>query len=174
MCHAIVMSTAESLDPGLFSRLVDNLYVEAMVMADEARSYFDRQGLEDKEELDVIGRLSFTCESLKVTTRLMHVIAWLLTQKAWRRGEIPAEALNETRYRLGQAASSDTAALSLMPPPAQELVTGSEALYERVRRLQESMVSARTHALPDGSEASPPTTGPGPARDLLARLERAF
>ena len=174
MCHAIVMSTAESLDPGLFSRLVDNLYVEAMVMADEARSYFDRQGLQDKEELDVIGRLSFTCESLKVTTRLMHVIAWLLTQKAWRRGEIPDEALNETRYRLGQATSTDADVLAVMPPPSRDLVTGSEALYERVRRLQESMVRARTHVLQDGAEAALPTAGPGPARDLLARLERAF
>lgn len=188
MCHLMEMSTAESLDPALFSRLVDNLYVEAMVMADEARFCFDRKAVEDRDGADMVTRLSFTCESLKVTTRLMHVIAWLLTQKACRRGEIPVAALDEARYRLGQAAPSDSAALAAMPSCARDLVTGSESLYERVRRLQDSMGRARATAPRDGPPEAVPRAaapegaapiaaaiaGPGPARDLLARLEEAF
>jgi len=168
------MSTAESLDPALFSRLVDNLYVEAMVMADEARSYFDGKGMEDKDRLGMVARLSFTCDALKVTTRLMHVIAWLLTQKAWRRGEISAEALDDPRYRLGQAATSEPSALEAMPACARELVTGSEALYERVRWLQENMRNARVGFASDQLPESFAAIGAGPARDLLARLERSF
>jgi len=167
------MHTAESLDPALFSRLVDNLYVEAMVMADEARSYFDRKGTEGQEGLDMVARLSFTCESLKVTTRLMHVIAWLLTQKAWRRGEIPASALDDPRYLLGEAAASDAVALAALPPCARDLVTGSEALYERVRRLQNSMRNARGRPMEGVSETAA-IAGGSPARDLLARLEKSF
>ncbi|OYW82830.1 MAG: hypothetical protein B7Z20_13385, partial [Sphingobium sp. 32-64-5] len=118
------MMIAESLDPALRSRLVDNLYIEAMVMADEARSYFDGPGMVDREALAVIARLSFACESLKVTTRLMHIIAWLLTQKAWRRGEIGDEVLESAQYRLGEAAASEERAVASLPARARALVTG--------------------------------------------------
>lgn len=164
------MSTAESFNPELFSRLVDGLYVEAMVMADEARSYFDRKAEEERSNLDMMGRLTFSCESLKVTTRLMHVIAWLLTQRGWQRGEITMDALSDPKYRLGSAASTDPSALAAMPPCAQELVRSSEALYERVRRLQEKMPVSRT-PVPASEEDAPASS---PARDLMSRLEEAF
>ena len=87
----------------LTPKLVDALYVEAMVLADEARSYFDTIGRDDRLSLDPIDRVGFSCESLKVTTRLMHVIAWLLTQRAVDAGEMaPREALEPSR-RLGPA-----------------------------------------------------------------------
>lgn len=164
-----LMSTAESLDPELYSRLVDNLYVEAMVLADEARAYFDGPGMEDRERLGAIVRLSFACESLKVTTRLMHVIAWLLTQKAWRRGEVGRDVLESEQYRLGEAAPSETAAVDAMPARARALVQDSQSLYDRVRRLQER--SRRTASAP---ERTGDGAVPGPARELLARLERSF
>lgn len=164
-----LMSTAESLDPELYSRLVDNLYVEAMVLADEARAYFDGPGMEDRERLGAIVRLSFACESLKVTTRLMHVIAWLLTQKAWRRGEVGRDVLESEQYRLGEAAPSEAAAVDAMPARARALVQDSQSLYDRVRRLQER--NRRTASAP---EKTGDGVAPGPARELLARLERSF
>ena len=164
----MVNEVAESLDPVLLARLVDNLYVEAMVLADEARAYFDGPGVEDRELLDVIQRLSFVCESLKVTTRMMHVIAWLLNQKAWRRGEIDAEAMEHDRHRLGEVAPSDEESLDVMPVRAATLVRGSLSLYDRVWRLQERTRNAkRDPAKADERE-------PGPARALLDRLERSF
>lgn len=164
------MSTAESLDPGLFARLVESLYIEAMVMADEARSYFDRQGNEERQ-LDTMSRLSFTCESLKVTTRLMHVIAWLLTQKAWQRGEISREVLGDSKYRLGPASPTDPAVLAAMPGAARNLVEGSQSLYERVARLQARLLeSLRLGAV----GAAPVEPSASPARALLDRLEKAF
>ena len=72
----------------LTPKLIDGLYVEAMVLADEARSYFDTLGRDDRLALDPLDRVGFSCESLKVTTRLMHVIAWLLTQRAVAAGEL--------------------------------------------------------------------------------------
>src|SRR3546814_6031424 len=53
-------------------KLLDSLYVEAMVMADEARAYFDQQGDRDREEMDIMLRVSFSCESLKVTRSEEH------------------------------------------------------------------------------------------------------
>ena len=69
-------------------RLVDSFYTEAMLLADEARSYFDDTGREERGALDPFVRVNFACESLKVTTRIMHIVAWLLTQRAIESGEI--------------------------------------------------------------------------------------
>ena len=71
------------------SRLIDSLYTEAMLLADEARSYFDDAGREERSTLEPFARVGFACESLKVTTRIMHIVAWLLTQRAIELGEIP-------------------------------------------------------------------------------------
>ena len=53
--------------------LVDSLYIEAMLLADEARACFDRSF--DAGHLSPEISVAFSCESLKVTTRLMHSIA---------------------------------------------------------------------------------------------------
>ncbi len=141
-------------------KLIDSLYVEAMVLADEARSYFDRNGRDDRLALDPIARVGFSCESLKVTTRLMQVIAWLLTQRAVEAGELsPSQARSQAR-RLGEAAESDPSVLERLPAGAANLVQASQELYARVRRLDEG-----------AGQADPRTS---PARTLLSRLERSF
>ncbi len=165
------MHPAESLHPALFSRLVDGLYVEALVMADEARAYFDRQGSADKSRYDTMTRLSFTCESLKVTTRLMHIIAWLMTQKAWQRGEIATDALGDPKYRLGPAAETEGAVMAIMPSGARQLVEGSQSLYQRVLRLQNRMEAALNRARTEREPSPAPTS---PALELIGRLEKSF
>ncbi|NWN13409.1 DUF1465 family protein, partial [Escherichia coli] len=87
--------------------LIDTLYVEAMLLADEARAYFDELGRDEREALEALNRVAFSCESLKVTTRLMHIIAWLLTQRAVDAGELmPHDALSSSR-RLGDAPETE-------------------------------------------------------------------
>jgi regulator of CtrA degradation len=141
-------------------KLIDSLYTEAMLLADEARSYFDRNGREERLVLDPLLRVGFSVESLKVTTRLMHVIAWLLTQRAVEAGELtPSEAQVEAR-RLGEAPKSDPELIARLPEGAFQLVRSSQDLFARVQRLEE------------GSARSEPP--PSPARSLLSRLERAF
>lgn len=116
-------------------RLIDSLYVEAMLLADEARSYFDEDGRDDRGNLDAILRVSFSCESLKVTTRLMHVIAWLLTQRAIDAGELhPSDGLDPSR-RLGVAPRTDLVAIDLLPVRARALINASADLHRRVALL---------------------------------------
>ena len=69
------------------SRLINSLYTEAMLLADEARSYFDDAGRDERQTLEPFARVGFACKSLKVTTRIMHIVAWLLTQTGDRVGE---------------------------------------------------------------------------------------
>ena len=84
----------------LTARLVDSLYLEALVLADEVRGYFDQFGRADREALPPLQRVAFSCESLKVTTRLMHVIAWLLTRRALEQGEISTAQAHAPSRRL--------------------------------------------------------------------------
>jgi regulator of CtrA degradation len=156
------MKNAAYLDPSLHRRLVDSLYLEAMVMADEARSYFDGGALADQHIQDPLRRVAFACESLKVTTRLMHIIAWLLSQRAWQRGEISDADLADEKYRLGPATLSDPAQAADFPFAARALIEGSQDLYDRVMRLQDRL-----------DRLSAPSD-PGPARALLDRLNTAF
>jgi regulator of CtrA degradation len=141
-------------------KLVDSLYVEAMLLADEARAYFDQHGREDRMGLDPLVRVGFSCESLKVTTRLMHIIAWLLTQRAVEAGELSARQARTPERRLGDAPDSDGELLARLPKSAVNLIHASRELYARVQRLDE------------GSAAPEPQ--PSPARSLMRRLERSL
>ncbi|WP_242127866.1 DUF1465 family protein [Sphingobium sp. Sx8-8] len=156
------MYLAASLDRGLHRRLVDGLYVEAMVMADEARAYFDMREGSRAEEDDPLRRVALACESLKVTTRLMHIIAWLLSQRAWQRGELDDAEMQDEKYRLGHAAGTDPAVAATFPFAARALIEASQDLYERVARLQDRMARPRAQV------------EPSPARALMERLNTAF
>ena len=142
----------------LTPRLVESLYTEAMLLADEARAYFDREGRDERGQLDPFVRVGFACESLKVTTRIMHIVAWLLTQRALESGELGHSSGRRPERRLGQASESDQAVVAQLPPSAQRLVGASADLYARVKRLDEESA----HGAPAAS----------PARALMGRLER--
>ncbi len=142
------------------SRLIDSLYTEAMILADEARSYFDDAGREDRATLQPFARVGFACESLKVTTRVMHIVAWLLTQRAIESGEIPDRDGRRPERRLGHAQESDQAVVTQLPESAQRLINASADLYARVKRLDEG-----------GIETEAPQS---PARALMGRLERGL
>lgn len=144
----------------LRGRLVNSLYTEAMLLADEARGYFEHQGRGDREELDPLARVTLSCESLKVTSRLMHVLAWLLTERAIELGQMSDEEAAAAARRLGDAAPSDVLSIQGLPPAAITLIDASQDLYARVRRLE-------VDAPLDVPTASP-------ALSLLDRLERAF
>ena len=145
--------------PLMIARLVDSLYTEAMLLADEARAYFDETGRAEREALSPLDRVTFSCESLKVTTRLMHVIAWLLTRKAIAAGEIREEAGRRESRRLGHGAVSEPNVTAMMPATAAALIVASMDLYDRVAKIDRDMY--------EPAELSP-------ALGLIHKLERAF
>jgi len=139
-------------------RLIESLYTEAMVLADEARAYFDDEGREERLTLSPFVRVGFACEALKVTTRIMHIVAWLLTQRAVEAGEITTADGGRPERRLGKAGDSDPGVFEQLPSSAQRLIGASTDLYARIKRLDEGQ-------LLDEPIASP-------ARALMGRLER--
>ena len=156
------MDESDHLQPQVrsTSRLIDSLYTEAMLLADEARYYFDDAGRTERTSLHPFARVGFACESLKVTTRIMHIVAWLLTQRAIESGEIPMLAGRRPERRLGHAQDSDPAVVTQLPEAAQRLINSSSDLYARVKRIDEGRFE----------EDAPQS----PARALMGRLERGL
>ena len=151
-------------DASLTDRLVNGLHVEAMVLADEVRAYFDEGGRVERDRLSALERVSFSCESLKVTTRLMHVIGWLLTRRTMANGGVDEGRSTRTTIaprRLGEGVASDAASVAALPETARALIAASLELYARVARLEAEI---------DDMPAIPVS----PARTLLSRLERSF
>ena len=160
-------------DPYLHGSIIDSLYAEALVLADEARAWFDRaRGDADGRpgaaiDLgscagDVDGglfhwagrhdptlRIALACESLRLTTRLMHVIAWLLMQRAVAAGEVAADVVRLDANRLGPSPPCDAVLRDALPAAAVALIDGSERLHARVALLEAGMLSAgAAHAPP--------------------------
>lgn len=144
--------------PALTSKVINGLYLEAMLLADEARAYFDLQSRELRDQMSPLQRVSFSCESLKVTTRLMHVIAWLLSQRAQL--ENRTSTFDSSTAQLGTAAATDAAVADRLPEDARSVIIASVALYDRVWRIA---APARHRVLKTGS-----------ARTLQSQLRRAF
>ena len=153
-------SSSPQTEARITSRLIDSLYTEAMLLADEARSYFDDAGRDDRGTLEPFVRVGFACESLKVTTRIMHIVAWLLTQRAVESGEIATIRGRRPERRLGNAQDSDRSVVVQLPESAQKLINASADLYARVKRIDEGQL-----------ETDIPQS---PARALMGRLERGL
>ncbi|GAA0487516.1 hypothetical protein GCM10009096_33010 [Parasphingorhabdus litoris] len=141
------MADSEAL---MTPKLLDALYTEAMVLADEARSYFESGRFNDECQDEASLSVAFSCESLKVTTRLMHCIAWLLNQKALHGEDLTdGEAWNHSR-EMGYAAASDGPVVELFPEEARQIIDNSEELFLRLQRLSarleyEEMVEPPVH-----------------------------
>lgn len=125
-----------SVDHEITPRIVEALYVEAMLLADETRSHFD-PARGDPPGLSPQLLVACSCESLKVTTRLMHCIAWLLNQKALYAGELTPLQLAASRRALGHTPDSDESLVAQFPEETRRLIKNSERLYSRIARLSE-------------------------------------
>lgn len=57
---------------------IDAVYREALVLADQARGWFDTAGQARRVGLSAEAQAGFATESLRVTARLAAVMAWLI------------------------------------------------------------------------------------------------
>ena len=111
-------------------RIVDALYCDALVLADELRTRF---GGDFSMAEDCAARVALSCEGLRATTRTMHCLAWLLNHRAYFAGEISEFQLRRHGRLPARSPSGD---LSLVPEDAARLVRMSERLFTRIERLE--------------------------------------
>lgn len=129
--------------PSINPRIVEALYAEALVLADEVRARFERLRARDLAHDsdpvapgDDLTRVQLSCEALRTTTRIMHCLAWLLNHRAHFAGELTEQQLRRHGRLVVNFPASDAATLALLPPEARVLVHESQRLYERVMRLE--------------------------------------
>lgn len=139
---------------------VENLYVEAMLLADEAHATFAAQrdlGLGEDGGLrgDALLQIGLACESLKTTTRLMHVIAWLLHRRAMLAGD-PGARPGDSAARIGEPVPADWAVCAGFELPVRRIIAASERLFERIATIEAGWDSPRAVT---------------PVQQLLAQIE---
>ncbi|WP_077147824.1 DUF1465 family protein [Sphingopyxis sp. KK2] len=138
---------------------VENLYVEAMVLADEAHTAFaaarDLSRVATGDAQGSLLQIGLACESLKTTTRLMHIIAWLLHRRAMIAGDAGAGP-NDSAARIGEPVTADWEICIQFESPVRRIIAASERLFERIA------------AIEAGWEAPVAAT---PVQAMLARLE---
>lgn len=117
----------------LTATIVEELYCEALVLADDVRAAFDLSTPRDVGKADLV-RIALSTEGLKTTTRVMHVLAWLLNQRAFFRGEMTEYQLSQ-HGRLPPDRPSEPLQLELLELPTQLLILETQLMHARVARL---------------------------------------
>lgn len=147
------------------SELFERTFKEGMGLVEETAAYLDGPGRAASKRLSRGAALAYAGESMRLTTRLMQVASWLLVQRAVRDGEIKLEEAASEKYRLisrEQQPSANFAGSDELPEALKALIIRGAAIYERVRRLDETMYEG-------GNEASA-----NPVSDQMAKLTQAF
>lgn len=134
-----------ALTPNLNPRIIEALYAEALVLAEEVRAVFDRLrqgpdrralvGSNDDPEAD-LAQVQLSCEALRTTTRIMHCLAWLLNHRAYFAGDLSELQLRRHGRLISNFPLSDPVQVMALPAEAQRCVQDSERLYARIQRLE--------------------------------------
>ena len=125
-----------SIETNVNQSLIESLYCEALVLADEVRAYFDLTNQILPEGADKqLAQAALSCEAMRTTTRMMQAITWLLQQRAHLAGE-----LSEAHLRLYGKLSpdflpSDPQRTAQLPVEITRLITATEEFYARLLRI---------------------------------------
>lgn len=143
----------------LTATIVEELYCEALILADDVRAAFDLTTPRDAGAPDLV-RIALSTEGLKTTTRVMHVLAWLLNHRAYFRGEMSEFQLRQ-HGRLPPDRPTEPRQMELLEVPTQLLILETQMMHARVRRLDQAW-HAETVVQREG------------VNDIRARLESAL
>ena len=116
----------------------DTTYQEALSLTQEARDYLVGLNGGAARSGSPADALLASCETMRLTSRLTQVMAWLLVQKAVYAGELTRTEAQDPKYRLaGQDVCSpaDPAFEGELEPGLADLLARSHSLYQRVARL---------------------------------------
>jgi len=128
-------------------RIIDGLYCEALVLADEVRGAFDLSGrIEQTGSEEDLARVALSCEALRATTRMMHAVAWLLNHRAYFMGELSEFQLRRHGRLAADVPSPDPQRLALLPLSIRELVEATERFHARLMRLDREWRQRDVHA----------------------------
>lgn len=149
--------------------------MEAMLLAEEAREHFSNSNIDAIAEtfLAPMRKVELSCESLKVTTKLMHAIAWLLNRKAYFAGELTEGQLRGHNRILGNANNSDADVIITLDPQSRYLVHASQELFARLKRLEARQMMT-SDIVRDDRRAGEDDNMPSPVLAMQEKLRQSI
>jgi len=118
---------------------IDATYREAMDLAVQARAYIAERAPAIRATMSGESEAVYAAETMRMSTRIMHVVAWALNRKALAAGEIDESEAGAPGRRLGGeevCVAAPIGDLRVLPDPVQEMVLASRDLYDRAARLE--------------------------------------
>jgi regulator of CtrA degradation len=155
----------EELNAFADGKVFERVFTEGMGLVEETASYLDGPGREQSKTLEREANLTYASWSMELTTRLMQAASSLVMQKAVKDGEMRREDAAGDKYRLTRdepALDASAQAGNGLPPRFLELVTRTEALFERICRLDVALYAT-----------SPVTHGASPVIRQMRQLQQA-
>lgn len=125
--------------------LLETTYEEAYDLLIESRDYIGIKVPEVRKNASQAYQMVISVETMRLTTRLTQVMAWLLTQKAVYLEEMSPEQAAKHIYRLsGQKMCLDRgrADYEILPIQLRRLLERSHTLYMRINRLDQQLAAA--------------------------------
>lgn len=143
------------------------LFREGMALVEETAAYLDGPGRKESRELGRTATLTYTTESMRLTTRLMQMASWLLLQRAVNEGELSPEQAGQekTKVRLdGPPAATHVPAFQDLPEGLRGLIERSNRLQARLKHLDQAIYGPKPGVAPAAN----------PVAHSLGRLADAF
>eukprot|EP01037_Dinobryon_pediforme_P002406 gene2406-2441_t len=144
-----------------------DLFRDGMALVERAALYLERDGRSEAKNMAQPMSLAYTAESMRLTTRLMHVASWLLYQRAVNEGEMTLDAVlqEKSKFRFDMQELCSTGAMfGQLPHEFQEICLYSLRLQQRIQHL-DLLLSTDTHVNPVVER---------PVNDLHRHLLKAF
>lgn len=127
------------------SSFVSATYDETVALIEETAKYLVDRSSADQKAIPDAAAAAFAGENIRLTTRLMQVMAWLLNQRAVQSGELTIEDARKPTRRLGNikvCLAPPFKGAHLLPLKLQDMLERSEDLFRRVLRLDKLLLSA--------------------------------
>ncbi len=123
------------------SQAFADLFRDGMALVEETATYLDGPGRTESKTLERSAALAYATESMRLTTRLMQLASWLLLHRAVKEGEMSLAQANKekSKVKLSAADSHDPGNVELLPESLRELITRSQTLQSKVRRLDNTI-----------------------------------
>ena len=124
---------------------LESTYQEAYDLLLEAREFMEKKVPEIRKHSSQPYRLAISVETMRLTTRLTQVMAWLLTQKAVYLEELTPQQAARHFYRLGGqkiCLEPGRVDYEILPIQLRKLLERSYCLYARINRLDQQLAAA--------------------------------
>lgn len=120
----------------VFSDSFKPLYSEGMALVEEAAAYLDGEGNEAACLLSHKAATLYAAESMRLTSRLMHIASWLLLLRASRSGDMPRDMVAREKAKVSLetlSAGEATSGWQDLPHAFRDMIARSLHLQDRVR-----------------------------------------